>query len=226
MLVGHYGAGLAIKRVRPDLPLWALFIAVQLVDVFWALFVLGGIERVRIVPGITATNPFDLYYMPYTHSLVATVAWALLAAGAWRLATRGRAPGRALAWLGIAVVSHWVFDFIVHRPDLPLYDDTAKVGLGLWNLPLTALALEFGLVLAGLALYLGDTMSRDRASLLAVATLLVLTVVVQLGVFFGRPPETPAQAAIAAPVIYALFALAAWWLERTRQASKRRESDV
>lgn len=224
MLVGHYGAGLAIKRARPDLPLWVLFIAVQLVDVFWAFFVMGGIEKVRIVPGITATNPFDLYYMPWTHSLVASMGWALVAAGAWWLATRARAPGRALAWLGIAVLSHWVFDFIVHRPDLPLYDDTAKIGLGLWNFPMTALALEFGLVLGGLALYLGGTISRGGASLLAIVSLIVLTAVAQLGVFFGRPPETPAQAAVAAPVIYALFALAAWGLEQTRVARARSDS--
>lgn len=73
MFIGHYGAGLAVKAADRSIPLWLLFLAVQLVDVAWAVLVILGIEKVRIVPGITATNPLDLYYMPYTHSLVAAL---------------------------------------------------------------------------------------------------------------------------------------------------------
>jgi len=54
--------------------LWSLFIAVQLLDVGWSVLVFLGVEKVRIVPGITASNPFDLYYMPFTHSLFAALA--------------------------------------------------------------------------------------------------------------------------------------------------------
>ena len=79
MFVGHYGVSFAAKRVAPTIPLWALFIAVQLLDVIWAPLVLAGIEKVRIVPGITASNPLDLYYMPYTHSLVGALGWSLSA---------------------------------------------------------------------------------------------------------------------------------------------------
>jgi hypothetical protein len=80
MFVGHYGPSLAAKALNGSVPLWALFLAVQLVDVFWAIFVLLGIEKVRIAPGITATNPLDLYYMPYTHSLVAAILWSVATA--------------------------------------------------------------------------------------------------------------------------------------------------
>lgn len=76
MFVGHYGVSFAAKRVAPAIPLWALFIAVQLLDVFWAPLILLDIEKVRIVPGITASNPLDLYYMPYTHSLPAALLWS------------------------------------------------------------------------------------------------------------------------------------------------------
>ena len=65
---------LCAKRVELAVPLWTLFIAVQLLDVFWSMFVLLGIEKVRIVPGFTKTNALDLYYMPYTHSLPGAVA--------------------------------------------------------------------------------------------------------------------------------------------------------
>src|SRR2546428_90051 len=71
MFVGHYGVSFAAKRRDPSIPLWAPFVAVQLLDVSWSLFVFFGVGKVRIVPGITASNPLDLYYMPYTHSLVA-----------------------------------------------------------------------------------------------------------------------------------------------------------
>src|SRR6267378_1759249 len=79
MFVGHYGPSFAIKSIQPSIRLWVLFIAVQLLDVGWSVLVLLGVERVRIVPGITASNPLDLYYMPFTHSLVAALAWAVAA---------------------------------------------------------------------------------------------------------------------------------------------------
>jgi hypothetical protein len=71
MFVGHYGPSFAIKSIQAPIRLWLLFIAVQLLDVGWSVLVLFGVEKVRIVPGITASNPLDLYYMPFTHSLVA-----------------------------------------------------------------------------------------------------------------------------------------------------------
>ena len=55
MFVGHYGVGFAARRADSSIPLWVLFLAVQLLDVLWAPCILLGIEKVRIVPGITAT---------------------------------------------------------------------------------------------------------------------------------------------------------------------------
>jgi len=158
MFVGHYGVSFAAKRAEPAIPLWVLFIAVQLLDVLWAPFVLLGIEKVRIVPGITASNPLDLYYMPYTHSLIGAIGWSVVAFLAYRFALRS-ASLRAAAIVGLTVFSHWVLDFLVHRPDLPLYDNSAKVGLGLWNLPAVAFGLE------ALLLFLarcGSTCGRAR----------------------------------------------------------------
>ena len=59
MFIGHYGPSFACKAWKPVVPLWVLFVAVQLVDIVWAVLVLLGIEKVRIVPGITATNPLS-----------------------------------------------------------------------------------------------------------------------------------------------------------------------
>ncbi|MFY9573103.1 MAG: hypothetical protein WAV20_17015, partial [Blastocatellia bacterium] len=84
MFVGHYGPSFAIKALDGSIPLWLLFIAVQFVDVLWGICVLLGVEKVRIIPGITATNPLDLYYMPYTHSLAGAAVWSGLALIAYR----------------------------------------------------------------------------------------------------------------------------------------------
>src|SRR4249919_90637 len=113
MFIGHYGPSFACKAAKPAIPLWVLFLAVQLVDIVWSILVLLGIEKMRIVPGFTATNPLDLYYMPYTHSLVAALLWSAAAATAYRLL--GRPSGlRASLLVGGAVFSHWVLDFVVH----------------------------------------------------------------------------------------------------------------
>src|SRR5688500_9190459 len=141
MFVGHYGVSFAAKKADDSIPLWLLFIAVQWLDVVWAPLILLGIEKVRIVPGFTATNPLDLYYMPYTHSLVAALLWSATAFVVYRFGWRHADRRGALVVAG-AVFSHWVLDFIVHRPDLPLYDNSAKVGLGLWNVPPVAFGLE------------------------------------------------------------------------------------
>src|SRR6266542_4421631 len=113
MFVGHYGVSFTAKKAEPAIPLWVLFIAVQLLDVLWAPFVLLGIEKVRIVPGITASNPLDLYYMPYTHSLVAAIGWSVVGAAAYRVAAPS-VTKRAAAVIGVAVFSHWVLDLLVH----------------------------------------------------------------------------------------------------------------
>ena len=207
MFVGHYGISFAAKKAEPAIPLWVLFIAVQLLDVLWAPFVLLGIEKVRIVPGITASNPLDLYYMPYTHSLLAAIAWSLVAFLVYR-AVRP-VPSRAAAIVGLAVFSHWVLDFLVHRPDLPLYDNTAKVGLGLWNLPAVALGLEALLLFGAMWLYLRHT--ARRTAMLAFG---VVMLAIQAYVFFGPPPASDKAAAATALIAYAVFAVVIRALER------------
>jgi membrane-bound metal-dependent hydrolase YbcI (DUF457 family) len=216
MFVGHYGPSFAIKLLRPAIPLWQLFIAVQLVDVVWAVLVLLGVEKVRIVPGITASNPLDLYYMPYTHSLVAAIFWSVAVALVfWRLsrvATRS-----AAVWIGAAVFSHWILDFLVHRPDLPLYDDTLKVGLGLWNYPVVALSLEAALLFGGMILYLRVTTPINAIGRVGPPVFGVVMLAIQSYIFFGPPPVSPAAAAITALVSYVLFAVLAEWLARQRR---------
>lgn len=209
MFVGHYGVSFAAKKMEPTLPLWVLFIAVQLLDVVWAPLVLLGIEKVRIVPGITASNPLDLYYMPYTHSLVAALLWSATALTLYRLANPRAEIGTAVV-VGGAVFSHWVLDFIVHRPDLPLYDNSAKVGLGLWNMPAVAFGLEAALLFGGMWLYFTLAPTR-RAATVAFGVILLA---IQAFVFFGPPPVSDHAAAATAIIAYVIFAAVIGFLER------------
>lgn len=224
MFIGHYGPAYAIKRWQPEISLFILFIAVQLVDVAWSVLVLLGIEKVRIVPGITATNPLDLYYMPYTHSLVAAVIWSIAGGTVYALLKKTTHRVRVMFAVGAAILSHWLLDFLVHRPDLPLYDNTAKVGLGLWNIPAIAFALETLLLLAGLGWYLAGTRSERKAGILGPWLLAAAMLGLQGMVFFGKPPETPEQAAITALVAYFLIAGIAAWLDHYRIIRQPRHS--
>jgi len=218
MFVGHYGPSFAIKAIQHPIRLWILFIAVQLLDVGWSVLVFLGVEKVRIVPGITASNPLDLYYMPYTHSLVAAFAWAVAGIMLCRLLL-GVRDWSASIWIGGAVFSHWVLDFLVHRRDLPLYDDAAKVGLGIWNYPIIALSLEALLLFGGMIMYLRQTRPLGIVGRLGPPIFGVLMLAIQGYIFFGPPPASPVAAAVTALVSYVVFAAVAHWLDRNRESA-------
>ena len=143
MFVGHYAAALAAKAAEPRAPLWTYVGAAQLIDIAWAGFVMGGIERMRIdetLPG----SPLVLEHMPWTHSLPAAVLWSLAAAVA--VGVLLKLPRAAAIMVGLVVFSHWLGDLLVHRPDLELWFGGDKVGLALWNYPVPEEALEMGLL--------------------------------------------------------------------------------
>src|SRR5512139_3691369 len=130
MFLGHFAVGFAAKRLAPRASLGTLFLAAQFIDLLWPLLVLLGIERVRIAPGITTVTPLDFEHYPWSHSLFAVSVWGVLFATVYLFIRRDR---RASLVLGLAVLSHWLLDFLVHRPDLPLLPGGERFGLGLWN---------------------------------------------------------------------------------------------
>ena len=206
MFVGHYGAAFLAKRAEPRAPLWALLLAVMWVDVMWAIFILAGIERARVDPSLPGF-PVDLEHMPYTHSLVATFAWA----GLGYVVAR-----RSLGWpLGVAVAiaaavaSHWFHDLPVHRPDLPLVWGEPKLGLGLWNYPTPELALEIAWLLTTV-LVLVRSHSVDAPTRTRLWRLALTLVALQAVTTFG--PVPPGMTAIAASALLTFL----WvpWLAR------------
>lgn len=206
MFIGHFAPALLARAVSADAPkLGTLFVAAQLVDVAFFGLVILGVERIRIVPGITAMNPLDLYRMPYTHSLVATTMWALALACFLLWRTRRRA---AAAWAAMVVLSHWVLDLVVHRPDLTIAGLPPKLGLGLWDHPWIAIPLELGVTLCAFWFYL----RRTRGPVMPPVILLVTLLLLQAINWFGPQPR---EYTVGLPLL-ALFAfgvligLAAW----------------
>ena len=213
MFVGHYGPSFLAKWLRPSIPLWVLFLAVQLLDVFWAIFVFLGVERVRIVPGFTETNALDLYYMPYTHSLPGALAWSIGAALLYGGIAQSKRGG---ALVGAAVFSHWPLDFLVHRPDLALYDNAAKVGLGLWDYPYLTLAIEGALALGAMGLYMAGSRTLTRRARFSIPVFCCTVLILQAGMLYGPPPPTDRAMAMTGLAAYALLAATIAWLERGR----------
>lgn len=208
MFTGHYSFSFAAKNAERRIPLWLLFLAVQWIDVMWSIFVLLGIEKVRIVPGITASNALDLYYMPYTHSLLGVLCWSLLAYVVCQTvpSLRGARTGLILA---AAVFSHWILDLIVHRPDLALYDNVGKMGFGLWNYRGAAFALEMFVLFGGAAMLYRTAAHRGRL----IGFVIFLAALQVFGTFFFPPPPSDHAAAITALLSYIVLALIAWWVD-------------
>jgi hypothetical protein len=165
---------------------------------------------VRIQPGITTVTPLDFAYYPFSHSLAAVVVWGVLVYQLIRHYPRGA------VLLGLAVISHWVLDLIVHRPDLPLYPGgDVKVGLGLWSSLPGTLFIEFALFGAGIWLYARATKARDRVGRYGLWALVAFLAVAYLASVFGAPP--PSMTAIAwVGQSGWLILIWAYWVDRHR----------
>src|SRR2546427_373500 len=109
-------------------------------------------------------------------------------------------------------VGHYGVSFAAKNaePAMPLYDNTAKVGLGLWNSPAVAFGLEAALLFGGMLLYVRLGTARRTAMLVFG----VIALAIQAAVFFGPPPPSDKAAAGTALLSYGIFALIIRALER------------
>jgi hypothetical protein len=212
MFVGHLAAALAAKRAEPRAPLGALVAAAFGLDLIWPVLLLAGVEVVRVEPGNTAFTPLAFDSYPWSHSLSMAIVWGVVggraAAGVLRHARAGLV-------VGLTIVSHWVLDYVVHRPDLPLWPGGPEAGLGLWNsIPLT-IAVEGAMLAAAVGLYVRGTRARDAVGQWALWALVVFTGAIWVSGPWAPPP--PGVGAIAV-VGLALWLLPAWaqWVERHR----------
>ena len=214
MFIGHFAVAFAAKRTAPTVSLGTWFVACELIDLVWPLFVLLGIEVVAITPGITPFTPLDFVSYPWTHSLLMCAVWAFgMAALYWAL----RHDLVAAALVGAVVLSHWFLDAIVHRADLPLAPGSdVKIGLGLWHSVPGTLALEAAMFAAGVWLYATGSTARDRIGQYGFAGLVALLVVAYVSAAFGPMPPSVAAVAWAGIVGGLLTAALGYWVDRHR----------
>src|SRR5690606_13625699 len=196
------------------------FVAAQFLDLLWPTLLMLGIERVSIVPGATAVTPLLFEHYPVSHSLAAVLGWAALLAACYRLLLRGSSIGALV--LGALVVSHWLLDAIVHRPDLPLWPGGAiLVGLNAWSSPALTLAIELPLFAFGLAAYCRATTPRDAAGRWGLAGLVTgLLAIYAANLLTAPPPDWRAIAWVGQ--MQWLLVLAGYWIDSHRQARVRR----
>lgn len=211
MFIGHFAPAFVAAAVSPRSPrLGTLFVAAQLVD--WGFFALaiGGVEKMRIEPGATEMVPFDLYYMPFTHSLLGTSLWALgLALLIWIF--RRNPVGGFIA--GLVVASHWLLDWITHRPDLTLAGGSETYGLGLWNYPAIAMPLEIGITLAAFLFYVRRTRGPIGQPLILIGVMLALQAVNWFG---PHPAEASLFLYIQALFAFGVMTAIAVWVGENR----------
>jgi hypothetical protein len=218
MFVGHFGVALAGRAIAPGTQggrgpsLGTYLLAAQWLDLVWPVLVLAGVERVAVEPGNTKVTPLRFEEYPWSHSLLMSVVWGIALGVVWLLARRR--IGQALL-LGAVVVSHWVLDWITHRPDMPIGIHGPYVGLGLWNSIPGTIAAEGVLFLGGLAMYVRATRPLDRAGRWGLAAFAAFLVVFYTMSLVGPPPPDGRAVAFADLGMW-LLVLWAYWIDRHR----------
>lgn len=211
MFIGHWAPAMvaATRKDAPSLPV--LFIAAQLVDWAFFLFVIFGIEAMRMTPGISAMNPLDLYHMPYTHSLLGSAAWAAGFGALVYVFMRNRAAAIIGA---LVVLSHWFLDLAVHVPDLTIAGSAPKLGFGLWNHPAIEMPLELILTFGALWIYA----RAKEPKKLPLLTLAAVKLALQAFNWFGPvEPEVTLSTSLLALFAYGIVTLASYWVARSAQ---------
>lgn len=218
MFIGHFALGFAAKKTEPRLPLAWSFIACQWLDLVWPVLVLAGVEEVRVQPGATAQTPLDFVSYPWSHSLLMTLLYAAIGF----FLVRSKLGRRGALLIAALVSSHWLLDFVTHRPDLPLgFGGAPRVGLGLWNNVPLAFAVEVALFAWGVWQYARVTHSTGKTGTWALWSLVAFFLLIHVANVFGPAPTagTPA-AAIAGPAL-AMWLFVGWahWVDSHRSVA-------
>jgi hypothetical protein len=201
MFVGHLALAFAAKRAAPAVSLGWLMAGVTALDLLWPLFLIAGIEHVRIQPGATAFTPLVFVAYPWSHSLLTAVAWGVALAV---VARARRIPAATCALLAALVPSHWLLDWVTHAPDMPLWPtaDAPRYGLGLWESIPATFIVEGALWVAGLALYLRGRHATGRGGPIALWSFVALCTIIWAAGPWSPPPPDPRA--------LAWFALIGW----------------
>lgn len=127
--ISHAATALILKRRFPQAPLGGLLVSVQLLEMLWVMLNLAGIEQGRV-------------YMPYSHSVAASLAIALVA---WLLMEKVFRRHAVAAAFAIGIVAHLVLDLVLHVQVVALAPAVSSVHLGLGLTEMPPLAITAGI---------------------------------------------------------------------------------
>jgi hypothetical protein len=214
MFIGHLGAGLAMRKFDKKTNLAWFFVSVLFLDLLLYIFILLGFERV-IVPANFENLHYLKFFFPYSHSLIATLAWSILFYVGAEIVTKRRLTALLM---GIGVFSHYIFDFIVHTPELTILgNDSAVIGLGLWNYIYIALIVELIIFFAGLFIYLKETRGIGFGGKYGMYIFSVILVAAAFVTQVLSPrPQNGIEVAGSALLSIVLVILISYWLDRKR----------
>lgn len=215
MFLGHFGAGFAGKKFSKSASLGTYFMAAQWIDLLWPILLLLGIEKVKIEPGISNVTPLNFNYYPFTHSLAAAIIWGVIFGVIYFLIKKN---SKTSIILGVFVVSHWVLDFLVHIPDLPIFPGSElKVGLGLWNSFTATIILEGLIFGVGVYLYYKSTKSKNKTGIYSLIGLVVFLILIYISNLFSPPPNSVKAIGIVGNAQW-LIILWGYWIDKNRMA--------
>ncbi|RMF59219.1 MAG: hypothetical protein D6748_06950 [Calditrichaeota bacterium] len=213
MFIGHFGLGLAARKIDSTPSLGTLFLATQFIDLLWPLLLLVGLEKVEIDPGNTAFTPLNFSHYPISHGFLSVLIWSVLFGLVYYLFKKNL---KSSLLLGMLVMSHWMLDLITHRPDLPLLPwSEVKVGFGMWNSIGLTMLVESGIFLGGAYLYLKNSRAVNRKGTIGFWGLLLLLGVIYILNVFGDPPPSGQAIAIVGMAQW-LIVFWAYWLDKHR----------
>ncbi|WP_188455061.1 hypothetical protein [Virgibacillus oceani] len=224
MFVGHYSVSFALKKAEVSIPLWKLFLAVQFIDIIWAIFVFLGLEKAEIDLHSLAASPLNLYYMPFTHSVLGALFWAIAVFTCTVVFSESKGPIRwKMAMIySIAVFSHWVLDFIVHLNDLPLWANSYKAGIGLYQSAIGTFLVEIILLIAGVIIYFRAVRHHQKVTKIFLFFILFLIVLCWNSIWGIKPPTTN----IAASFLLTCYLLTAFIIYLIEKKQRLRENSV
>jgi hypothetical protein len=215
MFVGHLAVGMTGKRIEPRISLGTWILATVLADLIVFPLLITGVERFHAVPGVTVNRMAG--DIPYSHSLLMDTVWAGLFGGAYFLLRR---YSRGAWLLFAAVLSHWVLDFVSHRPDMLLAPGTqALFGLGLWNSVPATFAVEGGFWLLAIIIYVRATKPKNRAGTYVFWIGVVLFTLAWYGNITAGMDPNPVRAGISGLIFFTFIVAWAYWINRLRPAT-------
>lgn len=213
MFIGHYAVGLAAKRAAPRASLTALVAAAAWADILFTFLHLAGIEKAGVDLASGKFMPIVLIDLPWSHSLLMSVLWAMLLAGGYYAVRRYQAGAE---WIALGVLSHWALDWLTHRPDMMLVPGGARYGLGLWDHPAATAVVEGGFFALAAWLYAGAAPAKDAAGRWGYRLFVAALAALYVSTFFSPPP--PSEGAMRVANVVLLLVSLAWcmFLDRHR----------